>query len=29
MVTGDNKETAKAIALGCGIIDPEDADPDS
>ena len=24
MVTGDNKITAKAIAINCGIIDPND-----
>ena len=25
MVTGDNKDTARAIALECGIIDPKNA----
>ena len=24
MVTGDNKETARAIAIKCGLIDPQD-----
>jgi len=27
MVTGDNKDTAKAIAIECGLLSPDDKSP--